>query len=282
MSSVAETLKRGESVLAEGGVADPRREAVSLLTIATGRDRTFLYAHPELELSADQDQMFDAFLKRRSGREPFQYISGIQEFFGLDFEVTPDVLIPRPETEILVERAIEIIHRSPDATFCEVGVGSGCISVSVLSQSPRARAIGLDVSTSALQIARRNAERHKVGERLDLRESNVYRSLSGEKFDLILSNPPYIPDADINGLQPEVRDFEPHLALDGGVDGLDIIRRLVTQAPDYLLSGGFLLMEIGIGQAEAVPAMFDRERWSAPDLLPDLQGIPRLVCVRLS
>src|SRR5688500_3258611 len=117
MSSVAESLKRGESLLAEGGVADPRREAVSLLAAATGRDRTFLYAHPEFNLSVEEDRIFNSFLKRRSRREPFQYISGVQEFFGLDFEVTPDVLIPRPETELIVERAIEIIDRKSDATF---------------------------------------------------------------------------------------------------------------------------------------------------------------------
>lgn len=281
MTSIAESLKHGEALLAAGGVADPRREAVSLMAAATNRDKTLLYAHPEFVLSADEDRIFDSFLHRRSNREPFQYISGVQEFYGLEFEVTPDVLIPRPETEMVVDRAIEILDRTHAASFCEVGIGSGCIAVSVLHHSKRSTATGLDVSSKALLIARRNAEKHNVIQRMKLRRSDVYEGLSNEQFDLILSNPPYIPTPDIAGLQAEVRDFEPHLALIGGPDGLDVIRTIVAQSPRFLRPNGFLLMEIGIDQSAKVAAMFDPRAWQTPDLFPDLQGIPRLIRVQM-
>jgi release factor glutamine methyltransferase len=225
-----------------------------------------------------EESIVDEFVGRRASHEPFQYISGIQEFYGLEYEVTPDVLIPRPETEMVVERALELIGTHGFTSFCEVGIGSGCIAVSILYHAKASRAVGLDISRAALSVAQRNSEKHHVDERLMLLESDVFRALTDQKFALIVSNPPYVPVQDIEGLQAEVRDHEPPVALTDDADGLSIIRRIVGGAPGFLESDGFLLVEIGFDQSEKVAAMFDPLVWQAPELLPDLQGIPRLVC----
>jgi len=281
MSSISESLAKAESILGANGIAEPRREAASLVMLAIKRDKTFLYSHPEYVLTETETSNFESFLKRRAAREPLQYIAGIQEFYGLEFEVTPDVLIPRPETEMVVEHAIELLTPRTSKRFCEVGVGSGCISISILHHVPEAAAVGLDVSTSAIKIARRNAEKHGVLERLEFRESDVFEKSPDERFDMIVSNPPYVPSGDIEGLQPEVRDYEPQMALSDGHDGLSIISRIIDQAPQFLASGGFLLMEIGFNQSPMVVDMFESDKWTQPELFPDLQGIPRLVCSKL-
>jgi len=277
MPNIAETLKNATEILQSSGIAEPRREANSLLAFALRKDKTFLIAHPEYELTADEKTDFQSFLERRAKREPFQYITGKQEFYGLDFIVTPDVLIPRPETEMIVENALEILKLRKGARFCEIGAGSGCISVSILHNVRTASAIGLDVSEKALEIAKKNAEKHRVSERLDLKISDVFSGLTDEKFDLIVSNPPYIPRRDIENLQAEVRDFEPLNALTDGGAGLSIIEKIITGAPKFLKPRGFLLMEIGFGQAEDVKQMFDAKIRQAVEILPDLQRIGRMV-----
>jgi release factor glutamine methyltransferase len=214
-------------------------------------------------------------LQRRASREPFQYIVGRQEFRGLDFAVTKDVLIPRPETEMIVEATIEILKEN--ARFCEVGIGSGCITVSILHQVKTARAIGLDVSERALAVAESNAKTHKVLERLELKLSNVFDNLQSEKFDLIVSNPPYISAEEMKTLQREVRDFEPHIALTDGRDGLSIIEKIARDAPNFLKADGVLLMEIGFNQAAKIQGMFDKTIWREIEILPDLQNILRMV-----
>ncbi len=281
MPSIADALRSAEQILVSAGILEPTREAITLLTVAAKRDRTFLYAHPEYLLADPETLTFESFVLRRAGREPLQYISGIQEFYGLEFEVTPDVLIPRPETEILVERAIDLIRHIDRPTLCEVGVGSGCIAVSILHAAKKVAAVGLDVSGAALRIALRNAEKHSVANRLELLESDSFRGVSNRRFDLIVSNPPYVPANDIDGLEPEVRDFEPWVALTDGSDGLSIIRRIVTEAPEYLLPFGRLLMEIGFGQSDQVGMMFEPNSWRRPVFIPDLQGIPRVVAAEL-
>jgi release factor glutamine methyltransferase len=281
MFSIAESLTKAESVLAESGVAEPRREAMSLLMLAIKKDKAFAYARPEYHLAPQEVELLDAYLERRASREPLQYISGVQEFFGLEFEVTPDVLIPRPETEMVVERAIEILRESGGGFVCDVGTGSGCIAISILFQLPDVRAVGLDISRDALSVAARNAEKHETSERLHLRESDLFSALTNEKFDLIVSNPPYVPELDMAGLQVEVRDFEPHGALTDGSDGLSIVRRIIQDAPEFLFPNGKLVLEIGFDQSARVVAMFDPALWFPPELYPDLQGIPRLVSARL-
>lgn len=239
-------------------------------------------AHPEYELSADEWIGFESVIVRRSGREPFQYITGRQEFYGLEFEVKPGVLIPRPETEILVEAAITILCENDKPEFCEIGVGTGCIAVSILHEISDAKAVGVDISKPALELAERNASKHGVRDRLTLREANLFAGIDKKLFDLIVSNPPYIPESDLESLQIEVGRFEPHSALFGGTDGVDIIERIIAQAPAFLKSSGSLLIEIGFGQAASVVEMFDTSFWEDVDFLPDLQGIPRVVKARLA
>lgn len=262
------------------GVEYYRREASSLLTFVLGQPSAFLVAHPEYELSEEEAVAFAVAIERRSTREPFQYIVGRQEFYGLDFIVEPEVLIPRPETEILVEASVNALSSLKKPRFCELGVGSGCVSISILVGLPNATAVAGDVSRSALAVAQRNAAIHNVDDRIELVESDLFSNIE-ERFDLIVSNPPYIPEEDIISLQPEVRDYEPITALSGGPKGLDIIERVVRNAPSHLVDGGSLMMEIGIRQSEAVSAMFDQSVWHTPHFLPDLQQIPRTLIAKL-
>ncbi len=281
MPNISETLKQATEILQASGIVEARREAKSLLAFVLDKNQTFLVAHSEYELSVEEKTQFQAVLERRASREPFQYIVGRQEFCGLDFTVTKDVLIPRLETEMLVEAAIEILRKN--ARFCEVGIGSGCISVSILHQVKTASAIGLDASERALAIAERNAKTHRVSERLELKLSNVFDNLQDEKdekdekFDLIVSNPPYISSEEMKTLQREVRDFEPHIALTDGKGGLSIVEKIIGTAPNFLKADGFLLMEIGFNQAIKVREMFDKTIWREVEILPDIQSILRMV-----
>jgi release factor glutamine methyltransferase len=268
-------------VLRESGITEPRREARSLLGLALEKDNTFLVAHPEYDLTQEEERRFREFLARRARREPLQYIAGRQEFYGLDFAVTKDVLIPRPETELIVEAAAEILKKIENPLFCEVGTGSGCISVAILHEIKRARGVGLDISREALDVTRHNARKNSVAERLELKTSDVFAALHDEKFDLIVSNPPYVPAGDLETLQREVRDFEPRAALTDGGDGLSIIERIVADAPKFLKAGGVLLMEIGFNQSERTRALFPGEVWREVEFFPDLQGIPRMLRARL-
>ncbi len=274
---ISEILKTASEVLQSSGISQPRREAASLLAFTLQKDKTFLIAHPEYQLAEMEENCFREFLQRRARREPFQYITGKQEFYGLDFAVTKDVLIPRPETEMIVENAIEILRNRENAEFCEIGVGSGCISIAILHNVKTAGAIGLDISKRALEIAKKNAGTHRVLERLKLENSDVFQILREEKFDLIVSNPPYIPSKDVKTLQAEVWGFEPLLSLTDGKDGFSIIKKIIIDAPKFLGENGFLLMEIGFKQAIKVKEMFSPEVWCEIDILPDLQGIPRMV-----
>ncbi|HTK37111.1 MAG TPA: peptide chain release factor N(5)-glutamine methyltransferase [Pyrinomonadaceae bacterium] len=280
--NIARALDQATEILKTAAIQEPRREAISLLELAIGRGRTFIFAHPDDDLTRIEQDAYSAFVNRRAAREPLQYIRGHQEFYDLDFIVTPDVLIPRPETEILVENAIKELRSKNDATFCEVGIGSGCISVSVLHELPFAKAVGLDVSEKALEITKTNAERHRVSDRLTLVRSYVFDALTNQHFDMVVSNPPYVPCSDLETLQPEVRDFEPHVALTDGANGLSIIERIVSGAPQYLRPSGSLVMEIGFDQSEAVRGMFDIQIWERIEFLEDLQSIPRIVWARLS
>ncbi len=270
-------LRLAQEKLQAGGISQATREAKSLLAFVLRQNQTFLVAHSEYKLSAEEEMRFQTVLERRAIREPFQYIVGRQEFCGLDFAVTKDVLIPRPETEMLVESAIEILQKIEHAKICEVGIGSGCIAVSILHHVKTASAIGLDVSEKALKVAWKNAETHRISERLELKISDVFDNLSDEKFDLIVSNPPYISSEEMKNLQPEVRDFEPATALTDGKNGLSIIKKIIENAPKFLTKGGFLLMEIGFNQAIAVEKIFDKSLWGKIEILPDFQSIPRMV-----
>ena len=269
--------------LDEAGVPEARREARDLLCLASGKPAAYLIAHPEYVPDAAAAEKFGSFIRRRSGREPFQQISGRQEFYGLEFAVTPDVMIPRPETELIVEAGLEILASTTNPAICEVGPGSGCIIVSLLHALPEARGIGLEISPEAMRVARINADANGVSDRLDLRESDLFAALGpSETFDLIVSNPPYVPAEDVEGLQPEVRDHEPLVALTDGGSGLSIIERIIRESPDRLVPGGHLLLEIGFNQSSRVIDMFDPELWGPVTAFPDLQGIPRMIKANLS
>jgi len=278
--NISAALAAATESLEQTGVAAYRREASSLLEFVLERPASFLIAHPEYELSETEAMAFAVAVERRSTREPFQYIVGRQEFYGLDFVVEPEVLIPRPETEILVEAAIDALSSLDQPQFCEMGVGSGCISISILHHVKAAKAIGVDLSIEALAVAKRNAVTHAVDDRIVLIESDLFAAVSG-KFDLIVSNPPYIPSGDIATLQFEVRDYEPLTALSGGPDGLNIVERIIRDAPSHLVENGTLMVEIGIGQSERVSEMLDQDTWHPPQFLPDLQQIPRTLIAKL-
>ncbi|HEX8116140.1 MAG TPA: peptide chain release factor N(5)-glutamine methyltransferase [Pyrinomonadaceae bacterium] len=285
--TIAEALREAAGELSAAGIPEPRREAATLLSYALGRDRAFLVTHSDDLLKGADASDFRACVERRAAGEPFQYIAGRQEFYSLEFEVTPDVLIPRPETELLVEEALELLKGVEGPLLCDVGTGSGCIAVTLLHERVDARGFALDISDAALAVAARNAARHGVAERLRLLVSDCFDALrsdahEGVRFDLIASNPPYVAESDLEGLQKEVREHEPRVALTPGGDGLSVIRRLITQAPHFLKPGGHLLLEIGFNQHERVAALIDPSVWTLLDIHRDLQGIPRTVALRLN
>ena len=268
-------IREGAQRLTEAAVTEPRREAGSLLAHVLGRDRSFIIAHADDPLTAEQYEALQVLLERRTAGEPLQYIIARQEFFKLDFEVTPDVLIPRPETELIVETCLELLQPDPEPYFADIGTGSGCIAISILHEFPEARAIAADVSRAALRVALRNAERHSVSDRLKLLESDCFSKLDvNESFTLITSNPPYVSADELKSVQREVR-FEPRAALAAGSDGLSVIRRLVSGARPFLRAGGYLVFEIGFGQSQAVEQLIDRGVWKLLEIRNDLQRIPR-------
>jgi release factor glutamine methyltransferase len=225
-------------------------------------------------------QAFQGFVDRRAGGEPLQYITRHQEFFKLDFEVTPDVLIPRPETELIVEAVLGVFPGTSEFTFADVGTGSGCIAISILHERLSASATALDKSAKALAVAQRNASRHQVNARLRLIESDLFRAVpENESFDLIVSNPPYVPDGELSMLQREVQR-EPQSALAGGAAGLDVIRRLLGEAPRHLHAHGYLIFEFGINQDEAIAELVAGNIWELIEVRRDLQQIPRTIILR--
>ncbi len=279
--SIADAIIEGAGVLRKGGVPEARREAGSLLAHVLDKDRTFLISHAEDFLINGQLNEFRDYVERRAQGEPLQYITGSQDFFGLEFKVTPDVLIPRPETELLVGLALKLFEPDSDPQICDVGTGSGCIAIALLHTRPRAHAIALDISEAAISIAKDNATRHSVNDRISFVVSDCFQSLgNAPPFDLIVSNPPYVSAEALAGLQREVRDHEPQVALTSGSDGLSVIRRLLQEAADFLKADGYLLIEIGFDQAAKVESLIDANVWKLLEIYPDLQGIPRIVALQ--
>jgi release factor glutamine methyltransferase len=262
-------------------IPEPRREAGSLLANLLGRERTFLITHPETILSEEQLIAFRKRVVRRAGGEPLQHITRIQEFYGLSFEVNSDALIPRPETELLVETALSLTAEDAHPLILDIGTGTGCISIALLHNRSCARSVSLDLSEAAVRLAARNAVRHSVRERTQLVVSDSVSALKVEpRFDLIVSNPPYIPDPDWQKLMREVKDHEPRLALTSGFDGLTMINALLVEAPRLLTAGGHFIFEIGFAQSAAVERNVDREIWEIVSIQADLQQIPRIFTLR--
>jgi len=263
--------------LSAKGIDNARLEAEWLLCAATGLDRVGLYLNFDKPMSDDELASFRAMVTRRARREPLQHILGTQEFYGLEFEVSPDVLIPRHDTETLVTEALA--HRPDARSVLDIGTGSGCIAVALAHDLPGAAVTAIDISPAALAVARRNAGRNGVA--VEFLAGSLLEPVAGRRFDLIVSNPPYIPSRDIDGLEPEVRDFDPRGALDGGVDGLDVYRALIPAAPEYLHPSGWLLVEVGIGQAPEVAELFRKTGdYNQPVTACDPGGVERVVGAR--
>ncbi len=318
-ASVGEALRSATEWLRAGGSRSPRLDAELLLATALGVDRAELFRTPERVLTRGEERRFDGYLVRRQAREPVAYIRGRRAFRAIELEVTPAVLIPRPETETLVDVALEALAAAPagsDAAGgapCEgpgaeagpggkagpggaaapglyeplaldVGTGSGCIALALAAENPFVRLLATDLSEAAVELARRNAARLGLGGRVAIRCGDLLDDLPPRvRFDLIVCNPPYIPAAEYRTLEANVRDYEPRLALHGGEDGLDVYRRLIPAAAARLRPGGVLAVEVGAGQAAAVRALFAAAGAFRPAReRADLAGIPRVVFAHLS
>lgn len=292
MLTIAAALKRASEQLRAAAVPNDILDAQTLLAHALGRDRTYLIVNFNEELSDELIAKYDALIARRCAGEPLQYITGHQEFFGLEFEVTPAVLIPRPETELIIEETIRLAQRriatDPDwqPVVVDVGTGSGCLAVTLARELENicneARLIATDLSADALSVAQRNAARHGQAERIEFRQMNLLDDFPAQPFaDFIISNPPYVAANELPSLQREVRDFEPHLALTDFADGLSFYRRLLSDAPARLRAGGWLICEIGYGQAEIIRSLVNENVWDDMRLPEDLQGIPRALVAQL-
>jgi len=259
---------------------DARLDAETLLMHVLGRDRTYLYAYPELELSRDELAHYNELLERRAAGEPLQYITGHQEFWGLDLLVSPAVLIPRPETEHVIETLLEVLGGIKSPQIVDVGTGSGCIALAIASQMPEAKVDAVDVSTEALGIAQQNAQRLGLAARVQFAHSDLLQKYlsAGPLFDAVVSNPPYVGQQEADKLQIEVREHEPRCALFGGEQGLDIYRRLIPEAHQVLKTDGWLVMEIGYSQEHAIHDCL--QGWRDVRSVSDLKGIPRVVVAR--
>jgi release factor glutamine methyltransferase len=308
IADVRSALKSAMAQLREAGVPSHTLAAELLLMHALGRDRTWLYTNPEATLSPAESEKFFVLVARRAAGEPTQYLTGKQEFWGLEFEVTPAVLIPRPETEHVVEVALERLGargikidlttgaQSPKLRIADVGTGSGCIAVALAHELPHAEIIATDISAPALEVAGRNAARHRVGDRIEFREADLLAAViepgshdsrvAGHQsriFDLILSNPPYVARDDSAQLAREIIEHEPHSALFGGPTGVEIYQRLIEEAATALRAGGILVLELGYDSGERVRAMLDAQNcWTRIAITNDLAGIPRVIAAERS
>lgn len=268
-------------------VPSPRMNAETLLWFTLGCDRAYLYAHPERNLTADETAGYAAALAERIRGVPAQYITGHQEFWGMDLIVSPAVLIPRPETEHLVETVLELANArrhsgqegsSQDVRIVEVGTGSGCIALALAKELPRAEIDVTDISSAALEVARANAARHQLETRIRFREADLLVGVEDNSFDFVVSNPPYVGESEEEEVQLEVRKFEPRNAVFAGPTGVEIIARLIPQAHVVLRRGGWLLMEISGTIVDAARKLLNG--WEEIRIVNDLQGIPRVIAAR--
>jgi release factor glutamine methyltransferase len=267
----------------QNDVPSPRLNAELLLMFVLARERAYLYAHPERELTADEQSRYDEVTRERARGCPTQYITGHQEFWGLDLLVSPAVLIPRPETEHVVEIVLELVKEykfeGPGRLrMLDVGTGTGCIALALASELPHAEIHACDISEEALEMARVNAARLALGGRMLFRKSDLLSAYAGERFDVVISNPPYVGEADAGKVQKQVREFEPKIAVFSGQEGLEVYRRLVPQATEHLRPGGWFVAEIGFSEEQRVRELLTG--WSDVRVTSDLQGIPRVIAAR--
>jgi release factor glutamine methyltransferase len=286
--AVRVALREAFAVLRSAGVPSHTLVAELLLTHTVGHDRTWLYAHPEEQIpSLDADRYF-ALIARRANGEPTQHLTGKQEFWGLEFEVTPDVLIPRPETEHVIEVALDRLAvrelragRKQTLTgeglqIADIGTGSGCIAIALAKELPGATISATEISSTALAVARRNAIRHNVADRVRFLKSNLLDEVTAQ-CDIIVSNPPYVGRRETETLAREVRDHEPEIALYGGEEGYELYGGLITQAAAHLKPNGILVLELGHNSLPAVRSLLDSSTWKNVGITNDLAGIPRVL-----
>ena len=265
--------------------ASPLLDAQLIAGLVLGRDRLHILTNPSEEISLGDESKIRALARKRRSGVPLQYLTGKQEFMGLDFEVGPQVLIPRPDTEILVEEAISDLKNRGALSILDIGTGSGAIAVSLAKYLPLSNVYAVDISKDAIEMARKNAESNGVSQRIDFLLGNLFEpfELIGEKVDVLVSNPPYIPAGDIDSLQREVAVYEPRGALDGGLDGLDFYRTIVEKAQRFLKNGGMIYLEVGSGQADAVENLLKKVKCGGESCynnilrIKDLAGIERVV-----
>lgn len=278
--TLREALQQGAGQLRAANVPSPVLAAELLLLHVLEVDRAWLYAHAADALESASARRFLELISRRAAGTPTQYLIGRQEFWGLDLEVTPDVLIPRPETEHVVEVALARLgqgrSRAP-LQIADVGTGSGCLALALASELPRARVFASDVSPRALAVARRNAARHGLAARIAFVQANLLAAFRPGSLDLIVSNPPYVASKDAASLPREVGEHEPHAALFAGEDGVEIYPALIAEAAERLVPSGVLVVELGYGASERVRALVDSAFWREIEITNDLAGIPRVL-----
>ena len=280
---VSVLLERAATRLAAAGIESAQLDAQLLLAEAAHVDRAALLAG-SIELTAEDAARSDALITRRAAHEPVAYILGRKEFYSLEFEVTPEVLIPRPQTETVVDAALEFIARRPHARVLDIGTGPGVIAIAIASNATDASLVATDISAAALAVAQRNAARNRVSERIRFVRADIFDPLDNARplgmFDLVISNPPYIVNDEVARLDADVRDFEPHLALRGGSDGLDFFRRIAAGAGEHLEKDGLLVLEVGAGQDTAVAGILDKAGLHPMRVINDLDGVARVVAAR--
>jgi release factor glutamine methyltransferase len=281
--TVLEAIRKATEFLERKGVESPRLQAELLLAHVLKLPRMKLYLNFERRLNEQEQDAYREGCRRRGTREPLQHIVGTVSFCGLEIRCTSSALIPRPETEILAQFAWEFLEQFPAAepvTF-DLGTGTGCIPIAIASRCSRARIVTADISAEALALAQENAKQCGVADRIEFIQGNGFAGLTGDRrFHLIVSNPPYIPSAELETLEPEVRDFDPRLALDGGADGLDFYRRLALEAAQHLHPGGQLMVEFGDGQADPLRRIFTGQNWTVEAVRPDDSQRDRFLVAR--
>jgi release factor glutamine methyltransferase len=285
--TVLEGIQKSAEFLAKKGVESPRLQAELLLAHILQLPRMKLYLNFERTLTPVETDNFRELIRRRGQREQLQHITGSMSFCGLEIAVSRDALVPRPETELLAEEGWKFLSSlgTQSSTALDFGTGTGCIAISLAVKCPVARVCALDVSGKALELARQNAAKNNIGERIQFFCGNGFSALASQNdapsaFDLIISNPPYIPGAEIESLDPEVRDFDPRGALDGGADGLDFYRIFAAEARVFLKPGGKIILEFGDGQGDLIKTIFENQKWIVEDILEDYTRRQRILIAR--
>ncbi|HEX4263112.1 MAG TPA: peptide chain release factor N(5)-glutamine methyltransferase [Verrucomicrobiae bacterium] len=279
--TVLEGIQKSAEFLEKKDVESPRLQAELLLAHLLKLPRMKLYLNFERTLTDAETDTYRELIKRRAQREPLQHIVGSTSFCGLEIAVNRSVLVPRPETELLAELGWQFLNNFPDGQALDFGTGSGCIAIALAVKCPAAKIVALDLSPDALDVARQNATANHVAEKTEFLQGDGFAALSkASTFDLIISNPPYIPTAEIETLDPEVRDFDPRGALDGGTDGLDFYRRFAIEAREFLKPAGKIMLEFGDGQGDSIRGIFEAQKWIVEAIREDYTHRQRILIAK--